>query len=89
MKLLDQVRQAVRVRHFSYRTEQAYVYWAERFVRFHGIKHPNTMAAPEEEAFLTHRAVDVKVAASTMIYTHVMEKAASRVRSPLDGAVMG
>jgi Phage integrase, N-terminal SAM-like domain len=65
MKLLDQVRQAARVKHFSYRTEQAYVYWCERFIRFHGIRHPNTMGAPEVEQFLTHLAVDGRVAAST------------------------
>ena len=44
MKLLDQVRQVARVKHYSYRTEQCYVHWAERFIRFHGIKHPNTLA---------------------------------------------
>src|SRR5262245_40550182 len=65
MKLLDQVRQVARVKHFSYRTEQCYVHWAERYIRFHGIRHPNTMGAPEVEAFLTHLAVDGRVAAST------------------------
>lgn len=65
MKLLDQVRQVARVRHFSYRTEQAYAYWIERFIRFHGIRHPNTMGAEEVEAFLTHLAVEGRVAAST------------------------
>src|SRR4051812_38201290 len=53
MKLLEQVRQPARVKHFSYRTEQCYAYWIERFIRFHNIRHPNTMAAPEVEAFLT------------------------------------
>jgi len=53
MKLLDQVRQVARVKHFSYRTEQAYAYWIERFICFHGIKHPNTMGEPEMEGFLT------------------------------------
>jgi Phage integrase, N-terminal SAM-like domain len=47
MKLLDRVRHAIRVKHFSYRTEQAYVYWIERFIRYHNIRHPDTMAAPE------------------------------------------
>src|SRR3954462_12047988 len=65
MKLLDRVRHAARVRHFSYRTEQTYVYWIEKFIRYHGIRHPDTMAAPEVEAFLTHLAVDGQVAAST------------------------
>jgi integron integrase len=65
MKLLDQVRQAARLRHFSYRTEQAYVYWIERYIRFHGIRHPNTMGTLEVEAFLTHLAVRDRVSAST------------------------
>lgn len=65
MKLLEQVRQVARVRHLSYSTEQCYAYWIERFIRFHGIRHPNTMAAPEVEAFLTNLAVDGHVAAST------------------------
>ena len=65
MKLLDQVRQAARVKHFSYRTEQAYVYWTERYIRYHGIRHPNTIGAAEVETFLTHLAVDGHVAAST------------------------
>ena len=152
MKLLDQVRQLARAKHFSYRTEQTYVYWAERYIRFHGIRHPNTMGTVEVEQFLTNLAVEGNVASSTqnqalaallflyqhvlkiaigrldavrarrptrvplvlsqaevaellralaelpttepyglmgqrttMIDTHVMQKAASRVRSPLDG----
>jgi integron integrase len=65
MKLLDRVRQAARIKHFSIRTEDAYVHWAERFIRFHGLRHPDTMGEPEIEAFLTHLAVQGRVAAST------------------------
>jgi site-specific recombinase XerD len=65
MKLLDQVRHVARVKHLAYRTEQAYAYWIERFIRFHGIRHPNTMGTAEVEAFLTHLAVKGRVAAST------------------------
>jgi integron integrase len=65
VKLLDQVRHAARVKHFSIRTERAYVSWAERYIRFHGIKHPNTMGTLEVEEFLTHLAVEGNVAAST------------------------
>jgi integron integrase len=65
MKLLDQARQVARVKHLAYRTEQAYVHWIERYIRFHNIKHPNTMAAPEVEAFLTDLAVRGRVSAST------------------------
>lgn len=65
MKLLDQVRQVARVKHFSYRTEQTYAHWIERFIRYHGIRHPAEMNAAEVEAFLTHLAVEGRVAAST------------------------
>jgi hypothetical protein len=52
MKLLDQVRHTLRVKHFSYRTEQAYLHWIERYIRHHGIRHPNTMGAAEAEQVL-------------------------------------
>src|SRR5262249_57802906 len=64
-KLLDRLRHACRVRHFSIRTEDAYAAWAERFIRFHGIRHPQTMGEPEVNKFLTHLAVDRHVSAST------------------------
>jgi integron integrase len=64
-KLLDQVRVAIRTRHYSIRTEQAYVDWVRRFVLFHGKKHPNMMGAAEVEAFLSDLAVTRKVSAST------------------------
>src|SRR5437764_8376846 len=64
-KLLDRLRAACRVRHFSVRTEDAYHDWAERFIRVHGIRHPDAMAEPEVNAFLTHLAVDRHVAAPT------------------------
>jgi type III restriction enzyme len=64
-KLLDRVRIACQIRHYSPRTEDAYAAWTERFIRFHKIRHPSTMAEPEVNAFLTHLAVDGNVAAST------------------------
>ena len=64
-KLLDQVRDAIRVRHYSIRTEQAYIGWARRFILFHNKRHPKDMGVPEIETFLTHLAVDGNVAAST------------------------
>lgn len=64
-RLLDQVREKLRLKHYSIRTEQAYLDWIKRFIFFHGKKHPAAMAAPEVEAFLTHLAVDRKVSAST------------------------
>ena len=64
-KLLDRVRQALRRKHYSYRTEQAYIQWIKRFILFHNKRHPKEMGAPEIEAFLTHLAVEEHVAAST------------------------
>ncbi|MSR64848.1 MAG: integron integrase, partial [Verrucomicrobiae bacterium] len=51
-KLLDQVRFAIRAKHYSIRTEEAYVHWARRFILYHGKRHPATMAKAEVEAFL-------------------------------------
>jgi integron integrase len=64
-RLLDQVRDGIRYRHYSFRTEQAYVEWVRRFVRFHGLRHPRELGGPEVVAFLTHLAVERNVAAST------------------------
>jgi integron integrase len=64
-ELVDQMQQALRARHYSRRTEQAYCRWVRRFVRFHGLRHPADMAEPEINAFLTHLAVREHVSAST------------------------
>lgn len=64
-RLLDRVRQAIRVRHYSPKTEQAYVSWVRRYVRFHGTRHPDEMGAEEVKAYLNHLAVARKVSAST------------------------
>ncbi|WP_416676548.1 integron integrase [Egbenema bharatensis] len=64
-KLLDQVRDAIRVKHYSYSTEKTYVSWIRRFILFHNKRHPNEMGAPEVTQFLTHLAVTEQVAAST------------------------
>ena len=64
-KLLDQVRDRIRVKHYSIRTETQYVQWIKRFILFHGKRHPQEMGAAEVEAFLTHLAVDGHVSAST------------------------
>jgi integron integrase len=64
-KLLDRVRDAIRIKHYSIRTEETYVNWIRRFILFHGKRHPRDMGAPEIEAFLTHLAVERRVAAST------------------------
>jgi integrase-like protein len=64
-KLLDQVRDVIRRKHFSIRTEQAYVGWIRRFILFHNKRHPRDMAETEVTEFLTHLARDGNVAAST------------------------
>lgn len=62
---LNSIREKIRLKHYSYKTEKAYVDWAERFIRFHGIRHPAEMGLVEVEAFLTHLAVAKCVSAST------------------------
>jgi integron integrase len=64
-KLLDRVRDVIRLKHYSIRTEQAYVDWIKRFIFFHDKRHPQEMGGAEIEAFLTHLAVERNVAAST------------------------
>lgn len=64
-KLLDQVRGKIRLKHYSIRTEEAYVDWIKRFILHHGKKHPSELGAEEVEVFLTHLAVHGRVAAST------------------------
>jgi integron integrase len=64
-KLLDQVRNVIRRKHYSYQTEKSYLQWIKRFIVFHNMRPPREMGAAEVEAFLTHLAVDLKVAPST------------------------
>ena len=64
-KLLPRLRDALRLRHYSIRTEQAYVDWVRRFVVFHGRRHPARLGASEVQAFLTHLAVERSVSSST------------------------
>jgi site-specific recombinase XerD len=64
-KLLDCLREALRARHYSRRTEQTYCHWVKRVIIFHNKRHPAEMAEPEINAYLTHLAVKEKVSAST------------------------
>lgn len=82
-KLLDQVRLALRARHYSRRTEEVYVMWIKRFIFFHGVRHPAEMGEPEINAFLTHLALKERVSASTQnqalsallfLYRHVLSR---------------
>jgi integron integrase len=82
-KLLDRVREAIRTRHYSPRTEQAYVHWIRRYIFFHKVRHPAEMGKPELNAFLSHLAVKERVSASTQtqalsalvfLYKQVLER---------------
>lgn len=64
-RLLDKMRDKIRVKHYSIRTEQTYLDWVRRYIRFHGLRHPRELGAEAVEAFLTHLAVKRNVAAST------------------------
>ena len=83
MKLEDRIREVLRFKHYSLRTEESYVGWYVRFVRFHGLRHPAEMGAAEVEFFLTDLAVTRKVVAATQnqalnalvfLYKEVLEK---------------
>jgi len=62
---LEQVRAAIRVRHYSIRTEESYLFWVRRLLRFHGKRHPRELGESQVGEFLTHLAVDRKLSAST------------------------
>jgi hypothetical protein len=96
--LLDSVREAIRTRHYSRRTEEAYVYWVRRYIVFHGKRHPRELDASAITAFLTALAVTEHVAASTQnqalsavlfLYRDVLRidvgdvEAAPRARTPV------
>ena len=81
-KLLDRVRESVRVRHYSLSTERTYVQWCKRYILHHGKRHPALMGSSEVEAFLSHLATHRNVSASTQnqalaailfMYKHVLE----------------
>jgi integron integrase len=80
--IIEKVREAIRLKHYSYRTEQSYVYWTRRFLRFHNLRHPREMRENEIQEFLSHLAVKENVAASTQnqalaallfLYQHVLK----------------
>lgn len=64
-KLLEQVRHSIRLKHYSLRTEEAYIFWIKKYIRFHNLRHPSEMREAEVQQFLTHLAVAQTVAAST------------------------
>ena len=82
-KLLDQLWRAIRLRHYSLRTEQAYVYWCRFYIRYHRLRHPREMGEQEVAEFLSHLALERKVAPATQnqalnalcyLYRHVLDR---------------
>ncbi len=71
-RLLDQIRQKIRFKHYSIRIEQAYVDWIRRYILYHQKRHPQDMGKPEKDV------------STTMIYTHVLNRGGRGVASPLD-----
>ena len=80
---MERVKATMRVKRYSPRTEKTYCYWIRFFIRFHGVRHPASMGAPEVKAFLEHLAVERRVAAATQnqalnalvfLYRHILEQ---------------
>jgi len=65
LKLLDLARQAIKVRHYSYRTEQAYIMWIKQYIRFHNLQHPQNLDESDVAKFLTYLAIHRHVAPNT------------------------
>ena len=81
-KLLDQVSEALRTKHYAYRTEQTYIDWIRRYILFHKKRHPKDMGAEEIQAFITHLATQRNLSASSQnqalsailfLYRHVLQ----------------
>ena len=64
-RLLDQLRESIRYRHYSLSTEKSYAHWVRAYIRFHGLRHPREMGGREVEAFLSHLANQRGASAST------------------------
>ncbi len=82
-KLIDRMRQIMRVKHYSLRTEKSYVHWVRRYIFYHNKRHPQEMGAGEVQSFLSYLAVNQRVSASTQnqalnalvfLYKHVLKK---------------
>ena len=88
-KLLDQVRDIMRLKHYAYRTESTYTGWIKRFILFHDKKHPGEMGEPEVEAFLTWLAVDRKVSKSTQnqAFNALIFLYREVIKRPLEGRI--
>lgn len=90
-RLMEQVGRAIRARHYSRRTEEAYTHWIRRFIVFHGRRHPDELGEAEISAFLTSLAADAHVSASTQnqalsallfLYDAVLQKSIGDIARP-------
>jgi integron integrase len=89
-KLLDEIRRVLRVKNYSYRTEQSYIYWIRKFILFHNKKHPSLMGEPEINQFINFLALKQNVSASTQnqalcallfLYKVVLNKEIGRLKN--------
>lgn len=80
---LNEVRAALRIKHYSYATEKVYIEWIKRYIRFHGKQHPSALTTGHVKAFLSHLPANRNVAAATQnqalnalnfMYRHVLER---------------
>jgi len=87
-KLLDQLRNALRVRHYSLSTEKSYVYWVRLYIRYFKLKHPATLTEQHVSQFLTFLAVQRRVSPSTQnqalnalvyLYKHILEQPLGKI----------
>jgi hypothetical protein len=90
IRLMDQLKQAIRLRHYSYRTEQAYVMWVRQYIYFRKLQHPQNLGEAGVTAFLSHLALHRKVAPNTQnqarnalcfLYRHVLSNPLGEMRS--------
>jgi len=89
-KLLDEVREVLRVKNYSYRTEKCYIHWIRKFILFNNKKHPLQMAEPQINKFLNYLALNQKVSASTQnqalcallfLYKYVLNREIGRLEN--------
>jgi integron integrase len=89
LKLMDQLRQAIRALHYSYRTEQAYSMWVRHYIHFHQLQHPKNLCESDVSAFLTHLAINRQVAPNTQnqalnalvfLYKHVLDQPLDEIK---------
>ena len=85
LRLREQVREVIRFKHYSIRTEAMYWHWIRRYILFHGKKHPRDLHAPDVRTFLTHLAAHENVAAATQSERSAVRGFRVHVRSVATG----